>query len=170
MPYSAPTPHYRPSTWQKRRVSSYSYVIPDQKARVHRQLRQLGLSRWGRMTGEARYLPKLIHPQEQLGGVVYGNSEAGLVMVVATDRRIIYIDYKPFFMKTEEINYDVVSGVTLEWVGWSGTVVLHTRMGDYTVRTANRKAAEIFRAYLEKRCIEHQNGRQQSSVIVRRNH
>lgn len=126
------------------------------KTRVFNDLRRVGVSAWGMRKTETHYLPELIHPGEQIGGAVYGHGEGGSAMIVATDRRILYIDTKPLFKKSEDISYDVVSGVTLEWVGLSGTLILHTRMVDIKVRTMNRKAARAFRGYVEGRCIEHQ--------------
>lgn len=126
------------------------------RARVFNDLRRVGVSAWGMRKTETHYLPELIHPGEQIGGAVYGHGEGGSAMLVATDRRILYIDTKPLFKKSEDISYDVVSGVTLEWVGLSGTLILHTRMVDIKVRTMNRRAARTFRGYVEGRCIEHQ--------------
>jgi hypothetical protein len=136
------------------------------KAKIYRDLRRLGVSAWGMRKTETQYLPELIHSGEQIGGVVYGHSDAGSIMLVATDRRILYVDTKPLFKKSEDISYEVVAGITLEWVGLSGTLILHTRMGDFKVRTMNRKAAKTFREYLERRCIEHKNGGRYDAIAT----
>ena len=123
---------------------------------LKKRLAQLGMSKWGFLKSETRALAKLIHKNEFIGGVIFGHSKPGSVMLVATDRRIIYLDTKPLFLKSEEITYDVVAGITFEWVGHRGTVILHTRLGDFSISTLNKKAASIFRSYVELRCIEHE--------------
>lgn len=133
-------------------------AIRKRKQYIREELKQLGLSWWGLHKSETNYLYHMIHTGESLGGVVYGHSgsELSSVMLVATDRRIILVDTKPLFAKSENISYDVVSGVTYEWVGVSGTIILHTRLGDISVRTMNRKSADIFHTYVEETYIEHQ--------------
>lgn len=128
------------------------------KNKIKRRLSALGMSKWGLLKSETRALYAILHPDEYVGGVVFGHSDTGSIMLIATDRRVIYLDTKPFFKQTEDLSYDVVAGITLEWLGMRGIVILHTRLGDFRIRTVNKKAAEIFTKYIEKRCIEHREG------------
>ncbi len=123
--------------------------------RIMHQLRILDVSRFGLRTMESRYLPRIIHSGEQLGGVVYGHHEAGFAMLVATDSRIIFLDKKPLIVNEEEISYEVVSGVSFSHAGFGSTVTLHTRIKDYAIRTFNQKSAQRFVDYIEFRCLEH---------------
>lgn len=137
------------------------------KNQIKRRLLALGMSRWGLLKSETRALYAILHPDEYIGGVVFGHSDtAGSVMLVATDRRIIYLDTKPLFKQAEDSSYDVVAGITLEWLGIRGTVILHTRLGDFRIHTINKKAAEVFSKYIEKRCIEHQEGGIKNATII----
>lgn len=139
-------------------VSSDGLLERLNKARIYTELRRVGISNWGLQKSEVQYLPQLLHANETIGGVVQGHSKDGGVMLVATDRRIMYIDTKPLFKKCEDISYEVVSGITLEWVALSGTLILHTRMGDEQIRTTNSRAAAKFKAYVEERSIERSHG------------
>lgn len=125
----------------------------DKRLRIRRQLIRAGISYWGLQKTETRYLTRLLFSDEIIGGVTYGHNKEGSVMLVATSQRVLYIDVKPMFKKVEDINYDNVAGITLNWIGLAGTIVLHTGIGDISVRTMNRKAANIFRNYIEKRCL-----------------
>lgn len=127
----------------------------DHARRVKKELMDMGLSWLGLGSMEARYLPTIIHTNEHLGGVVYGRSKDGRAMLVATDRRVIYIDKKPLFENEDEISYDVVSGVSYGHSVLGSTVTLHTRVKDYPLKTTNRVSAEIFIRYIEMRCLEH---------------
>jgi len=122
--------------------------------RVLQRLRELGVRKFGFKWSEVRYLPQLIHPTEQVGGVVQGRSKDGHVLLAATDKRVIFLDTKPLFVRSEDISYDAISALTLEWMGVSGALTMHTRLGDFKLKINNRRTAEIFRSFVEQRCIE----------------
>lgn len=136
----------------------------DHQKRVRRELKQLGVSWFGMSTMESAYLPTIIHPDEHIGGVVYGRHPDGFAMMVATDRRILFIDRKPLFENEDEITYDVVSGVSYGHAGLGSTVTLHTRIKDYPIRSYNRKCAHGFVEYIEERCLEHSNSRRKRNA------
>ena len=124
------------------------------REQVLHELKLAGTSRFGMLTMEANYLPNIIHQDEQVGGIVYGLHEDGIAMLIATDRRVIFLDKKPLFINEDEVNYHVVSGVSYSRVGWGTTVTLHSRIKDYTIHTLNRRCAEIFVDFIERRCLE----------------
>lgn len=128
------------------------------RQRVRRELKEAGLSGYAMSQPESRYLPRIIHPDEHIGGAVFGRHEFGLVMLVATDRRIVFLDKKPLFVDADEINYVAVNGVDFGHVGIGCTVNLHTRVKDYRVRSFNARAAGQFVHYIEGRCLEHLSG------------
>lgn len=137
-------------------------VLFPSKTRIFQELRRQGVGRYGLLKQGSRYLPKIIHPFEHIQAVVYGRNVEGSVMIVATDSRIIYLVKKPLFVNFDEITYDVVAGVTYGHVGLSSTVALHTRMGDYTMRTMNVKCADKFVNFIEWRCL----GQNQNSTLA----
>jgi len=124
------------------------------RARVNDELKSVGVTAYGRHKSESKYLPNLIHANEHIMGAVYGNSEVGSVMMVATNLRVIYLDKKPFFVNEDEITYDVVSGVSHWSAGFMSTVNLHSRVRDYRINTTNDKAASQFVAFIEQHCLE----------------
>ena len=123
--------------------------------RVRDELRSLGMSRYGLVHAEVGHLAGLLHPDEHLGGVVYGHYDQGFAILAATDRRIIFVDAKPLFVTKDELTYYVVSGLSFGRTGIRATVTLHTRVADYTIHTYNKRCAEGFVAYIESRCLEH---------------
>lgn len=127
-----------------------------QSERIKRQLRSIGASRIAMHSMEGRYLPEIIHADESIQGVVFGLSSDGFAMLIATDRRAIFLDKKPLFVNEDEITYDVVSGVSYGHVGPGSTVTLHTRIKDYTIKTFNDKGANAFVEAIEARCLEHE--------------
>ncbi len=122
--------------------------------RIQAELRAVGVGVVGIRTPEAKELAKMLHPDEHIGGVVYGRYSGGLAWLIATDRRVIFMDKKPMFATTDELTYDAVSGVKNMKVSIFDSVILHTRIGDYNIRSVNSKSANIFVKYIEHRCLE----------------
>ncbi len=132
------------------------------KERIKRELRALGVTKHALRRGGGRYLPSMIHPDEHIGGVVYGRRDSSFVVLVATDRRIIFLDKQPLFINEDEITYFVVSGVSYSHAGIGSTITLHTRIKDYPIRTLNQKCATGFMRYVEQRCLEHKSQKEES--------
>lgn len=135
--------------------------IQSHAQRIKDELRGVGASFVDLLMPETRSLPFIIHTDEYIRGAVYGRTKDGVGILVATDRRIIFLDKKMLFMKFDEITYEVVSGISMGFSGLFGTLTLHTRIGDYTLKTLNQKCATKFAEYIETsrldRLIEQEN-------------
>ncbi len=133
--------------------------MENHEQRIKNELKAAGVTSFGMKKFAIKYLPKVIHKNEHVKGIVYGryNDNSGAALnegvLIATDLRVIFLDHKPGFTKKEEITYDVVSGVKITSALFSA-VTLHTRLGDFTVRFANSKCAAIFVSYVEERRLE----------------
>lgn len=128
-------------------------------SRAHRQqvrneLISAGVTRYGLMKNEARYLPNIIHDGEHIEGVAYGRYKNGSAMLVATDKRVIFLDRKALITIFDELTYEVVAGVTVEMHGPFANVNLHTRLGDYAVRFVNQPCATRFVDFIERRRLQ----------------
>lgn len=128
-------------------------------ARVIEELKLHGASWYGQTMMEARYLPRIIHPDEHLEGVVYGWQEVGIVMLVATDRRILFIDKKPLYARDDEISYASVRGVSHAHKLFVITVTLHTQVDDFVVNTFNAKCVTNFVKSIERHSLEFNQAR-----------
>ncbi|CAN5680246.1 hypothetical protein BH23PAT2_BH23PAT2_09070 [soil metagenome] len=78
---------------------------------VNAQLRQIqaDFRFWGR--SEVRELPNLLFPDETIVHAMNGRYEKGFVLFVATDKRLLLIDKKPFFLCFEDMQYEMISEV-----------------------------------------------------------
>lgn len=130
-------------------------------ARVKRELRKAGVTWFGLMKFSSRYLPRVIHPEEHIKAAVYGRyqEDARLPpfsegMLVATDRRVVFINHKPGFTDVDEISYEMVAGVRHAFTGWYGSLILHTRVSDHKLTFANKECINRFVDYMERRQIE----------------
>ncbi len=121
---------------------------------IRDQLIEAGITRYSLRKNEVKYLPNVIHEDEVIGAAVNGKSDLGSVMLVATDKRVIFLDCKSFYTTVDELTYDVVSGVALRVQGLFANVTLHTRVGEYNLRIVNLKQANRFTEYIEKKKLE----------------
>lgn len=124
--------------------------------RVKQELIAAKMTKHGLRKSESHQLPEIIHKNEHIGGVVYGHNEQGSCMLVATDKRVIYLHTMPLFKANEELTYDVVSGFALNTQGVVNSIVLHTKVKDISLRYVNRQCALHFKDYLESRRLERQ--------------
>lgn len=130
-----------------------------QHAHLKTALQQLGADRYDLSLPETRLLPLVLKPAEQIQGIVYGRYRyckpdetiASRGALVATDRRVLLLDRKPLFVHCDEIAYRVVSGIAYSRVGLAGTVTLHTRIGDISLHTFNKRCARDFSEAIETR-------------------
>jgi len=128
--------------------------MTDHEKRIKQELRAVGVTGYGLLKGESRKLPAIVHPQEHIHGAIYGRYQTSSAMLVATDRRMIFVDWKPLFTTSDELSYDVVSGVSFGHQGRFASVTLHTRVGDYSFNYVNVKCARQFIAYIEAHRLE----------------
>lgn len=123
--------------------------------RVKRELAEAGITGYALHRAEGRYLPKIIHETEHIKAAVYGRTDNGSAMLIATDHRIIYLDKKPLMAICDEISYEVIAGVGIgKESGFFASVTLYTRMGNYSVRFVNPTAARKFDVFLSKHRLE----------------
>lgn len=93
---------------------------------VIKQLTTLGLRFrfFGRR--EVNELSNIINQGEQIRHCVYGSYEGGTGLLVATDRRILLIDKRPFFVNIEDFRYEMLNDVYFAGRLLSASVSLHT--------------------------------------------
>lgn len=121
------------------------------------QLQKLGADTYDLHLPETHTLPLIIQPDEYIQGIVYGryvyrtNAEEIISRgaLVVTNMRILLVNKKPFYVSCEEIAPDRISGITYNRVGPMGHVILHTRQGDFNVRTFNQQCARRFTEAVE---------------------
>lgn len=139
--------------------------------RIRQELKQVGVTTFGRAKFASHYLPHILHEDEHIKGAVYGRynegtSMLGLVegMLIATDRRVIFLDRKPGFEAMDEFTYDIVSGIQKSYAWPFASITLYTRIANYTLRYANQKCIDIFMHYIEQRRLESINGTSQNAA------
>lgn len=158
MSYRYPTPRSMPSSPFHDAMPASHDATDDISPRSHtdrirQQMKDVGLTPIAMLRPESLYLPKLIGQDEMIKGVVYGHDAYGSVMLVASDQRILHMSKRPHFIAEEEVDYELVSGISY-YSGIVSSVILHTRSRDYRVHTFNHTSALTFISYIEERCLD----------------
>lgn len=129
--------------------------------RIKSELKEAGVSQIGMHRFTITYLPKVIHPDEHIMAAVFGRRKVsegvfGFVegALVATDQRVLFIDHRPGYSTTDEVSYDVVSGVNVSRAGLYASVTLLTRIANYTLSFAKPSCVNRFADYIETRTID----------------
>jgi len=117
--------------------------------RIRRELVQAGVSLYGLLKAESRYLPRVIYDEEYIHAVAYGQHNSSSAMLIATDQRVIYLDKKPMATIMDEVTYEVVSGIEMEVHTFFATVTLHTAVTNYKMRYVNIRCADTFTRFIE---------------------
>ena len=131
--------------------------------RIGRELKAAGVGKLSVLGPQSKSLARMLHDNEHIGGVVYGAYAGGYGWLIATDTRVLFIDKKPLFSSTDELSYDVVSGVRRIKAAVSASVTLHTRVGDYTVRYVSDKCAITFVRFIESKIESNPNPTQDNT-------
>lgn len=133
-------------------------IDQDQTERIKQELRAAGVSKFTLHKFTTRYLPHVIHPDEHIQAAVFGRHKEsegafGLIegVLVATDRRVIFVNHQPGYTTMDEVGYNKVSGVNLSKAGLYSSVTLFTKIANYTLSFASPKCAKKFAEYIETR-------------------
>ena len=127
------------------------------------ELKKAGLSHPGRHPFTTNYLPRVLHADERIMAALFGRMKEsegffGFVegLLVATDRRVLFLDHRPGYTTTDEVSYDVVSGVNISSTIFNSSVTLFTKIANYKLSFVDHDAAQKFADYIESRVLEHQ--------------
>jgi hypothetical protein len=147
------------TTPQTYHFNDNSGVAKEWLDRIKAELRQRGAVAYNLWLPETRYLVHLLHKDEHIMGSVYGHfdkggNDRGRGALIATDQRVLFVDKKPLFMHCDEMTFMIIGGVTYTRSLIVGYVTLHTRLGDYKLRTFNPKSAANFVDYIETKCLQ----------------
>jgi hypothetical protein len=137
------------------------FSVSTPRSQLNTQLRALGADGYDVRVPETKYLLSVLLPGEDIIGVVYGRYTfhegtkkiIGRGMLVATGRRILLLDKKPFYSRHDELSYYVVSGIDYNHVGPAGTVTLQSRVANIDIRTFNDRCARNFCQAIESKML-----------------
>jgi hypothetical protein len=84
--------------------------VNDRQQAIHDAMTKAGGVGW-QTRGEVKELPKILWPDELPLKVIRGNYESGTGLLVATDRRLIFINKGLVSLKVEDFGYEKITSV-----------------------------------------------------------
>ncbi|HSX23766.1 MAG TPA: PH domain-containing protein [Candidatus Saccharimonadales bacterium] len=138
---------------------------------INKQLRGLGVNFQFWCRAEVRELPKILFDGEQLNHVLIGRYEGGFALFCATDRRVLLIDKKPFYLTLEDIRYDMISDVQYNHRLIDATVRLGTLNKTIAFTGYNHNKLRNFTSYIQEQVMyyrQQQNASQMQPIPLLR--
>lgn len=121
---------------------------------VKAQLRHIGVGWLLLLKGEVRALPRILWDTEEIQKVAYGAYEGGFGLLVATDRRLLFVDRRFFHLTCDEVPYDNISAVEYYTSLMTGTLKITNRGGDLKLRGVRKRRAREFAEYVDEKICE----------------
>lgn len=139
-------------------MSNIYAIDKDQAQRINQELRRAGVSKLTLHKFTTHYLPQVVRPDEHVQAAVYGRHKEseglfGFIegALIATDKRVIFINHQPGYTTMDDIGYDKVSGINLSRAGFYASITLFTSIANYTLSFTSPKSAKKFTSYIEGR-------------------
>ena len=120
---------------------------------VQQQLQHLGISVPWYYSGELAILSGALMQDEHIHALLPGRYESSLAMLVATNKRLLFVDKKPFTAIVEDIPYDTILEVDHGMRLIEGRLTVHTRSRTLLMHNWNAKRITGFAAYLKAHIV-----------------
>ncbi len=118
---------------------------------LREHLKSLGYRQWRMLqSNELRELPNLLRDKEVVKKAIYGSYEGGWAMMVATDKRVIFLDRKLFRSKVQYLAYRNIFSFDYSSDILYGQLELHARGAKIRLSRIRRKYLVDFCRYLDE--------------------
>jgi hypothetical protein len=121
---------------------------------IDAQLAKVGMKNRFFGRPEVRELCHILAPGEVIQHAVIGQYEGGFGLIVATNRRVLLIDKKPWFLTMEDIRYDMVSEVDFYGRLLDATVTIITLNKSLTFTSWKKDRLRSLVHYIQHRVMQ----------------
>jgi len=121
---------------------------------VVNQLQLLGIKPGRVFLGEIRVLPSILLDDEVIQQYMSGRYDAGPAILVATNRRLILIDKKPFNLTIEDIPYDMISEVEYSVQAFNAYITIHSISKTMHMMSFRQSALTKFAGFVQARVMQ----------------
>lgn len=128
---------------------------------VQRQLKRIGDKALVLNQAERRELAKVLFDNEQIEHVVDGRYSGGFALLAATDRRILLVDKKPFFLTLEDLRYDMISDVMFNNRLLNSSLMIGTFSKSITFTAFSHAKIREMTSYIQEKVMDSRNNSSQ---------
>lgn len=118
------------------------------------QLKAIGADRWFWCRPERRELPKVLTEGEVINHLVNGRYEGGFATLCLTNRRMLLIDKKPFYLTIEDVRYDMIAEVDLNYRLVDASVRINTLNKSLRFTSINKHGLRSLTSFLQTKVME----------------
>lgn len=122
---------------------------------IKAQLRFIGAGKFILARGEIRELPGILWDDEQILKVAYGIHEGGTGLLLATDKRLLFVDKRFFHLRCDEIPYDFIMGAKFKLGMFTGTLIIPSRVSDLELKGIPKRQAREFAEFIDEKICHH---------------
>lgn len=136
---------------------------------VQDQLRYLGATPFVLMRAEVKILPDILEDGEQIREFITGTYDGGFGMMVATDKRLLFIDKKVFDLVVDDVPFNMISTLEFDLGMFFGRVFVYTFAKDYRFRRTRKYRTLRFSRHVQTRMRQAQEA-EPADVSAMRSH
>ncbi len=118
------------------------------------QLKQLGIRPGFWAKAEVHELPRILMPEERLNQVSMGWYNGGFALLCCTDKRVLLIDKKIFFLTLEDCRYDMIAEVMYQHRLLDATLTLTFASKTLQFKSWNQATLRRLASYIQQRVME----------------
>jgi len=121
---------------------------------VEHQLSRLGMHNrfWGKP--EMRELQHILTQNEIITSAVNGRYEGGFALLVSTDRRLLLIDKKVWFLSLEDVRYDMIFEIDYCARLLDSTIFVRTINKILRFTSIRQRSLRVLTAYVQDRVMD----------------
>lgn len=120
---------------------------------VTEQLKRIGVNFQFFGAAELRELPNILFDGEQIEHVIRGRYEGGWAVLVGTDKRVLLVDKKPFYLTIEDMRYDMIADVEFNHRMIDATIRLGTVNKTLRFTSFNHGGLRKLTTYMQERVM-----------------
>lgn len=122
-------------------------------SRIKTQLRSVGASTYELQKPEVPELAKLLHDNETIQAFIFGFYEAGYGMMVATSKRLLFVDRMFVGLRVEDLPYSTLNAVEYDLSLFFGRIKVLSRAGEFHFRWVKKTHATNFYHYVDQKIL-----------------
>lgn len=124
---------------------------------IQHELKLLGASKSITSKSEVIRLSDILHHEENILAFIYGMYEGGVfALMVATNKRIVFVSRVPGSLLVDDIPYDMVASIEYNIGVFRGKVKLFARHKNYDFSFVNKKQVMPFAHVVEDLILKRQ--------------
>lgn len=136
---------------------------------IEAKLSQLGIRSGRTSRPELRELQHILMDGEEIVSLANGRYFAGFATLVATDRRLLFIDKRAFSLTVEDVRYDMISELTYNTRLLEATIHIFTINKQHRFSTfRHREHLRDLTKYVQQRVMELRQGQQMAADPIQR--